>query len=369
MPIPSNLYLHLAGLPMLSFVLNKRLVPFMGVLSIVFCTASWSQPQEEKLFENAPKDDKGRYTNRAEKLDSGKKSVRIGFFLRRVTSGLRGDSGKPNQLQNDGSFLRSNRDNPTITWIGHATFLVQMQGVNFLTDPMWSKTASPIPPLGPRRMVKPGIALEDLPVIDFVVISHNHYDHLDIPTLRKLAKINPDTVFYVPMDNGKLLRKKGLSKVQEMDWGDSATYGDITIYCTPAQHWSKRTLTDTRKTLWSSWAFISPVKRFYFAGDTGYFRGFKEIGEKLGPFDLAAMPIGAYEPNAMMRSSHMNPEEAVKATLDVQAKSAVAMHYGTFNLSDEPIAEPPLRFRQAAADSELGEANSWVLAIGETREF
>ena len=162
---------------MLNDKLNNIFTLTLCALTLVLCSTVWSQTQQEKLFESAPKDDKGRYTNRAEKLDSGKKSVRIGFFFRRVTSGLRSDSGKPNQVENDGSFLRSNTETPTITWVGHATFLVQMDGINILTDPMWSKTASPVPPLGPRRMTKPGIALEDLPVIDLVVISHNHYDH------------------------------------------------------------------------------------------------------------------------------------------------------------------------------------------------
>lgn len=340
-----------------------------GLLAVICMTATWAQPQPEKLFDDAPKDKNGRYTNTVEELKRGSSAVRLSFFLRRIGATFRSKKDKPELVVNDGSLLRNNTDNPTITWVGHATFLVQMEGINFLTDPIWSKTASPVPPLGPRRYSKPGLKLDELPTIDFVVISHNHYDHLDVPSLRKLAKINPDTLFFVPVGNGKLLRKYGITQVKEMNWGDGATFGDLTIYCTPAQHWSKRTLTDTRKALWSSWAIIGPTKRFYFAGDTGYFGGFREIGDKLGPFDLAAMPIGAYEPNVMMRTAHMNPEEAVQATLDVRAKAAVGMHFGTFNLSDEPVAEPPQRFRQAASMTTLGAANSWVLAFGETREF
>jgi N-acyl-phosphatidylethanolamine-hydrolysing phospholipase D len=252
--------------------------------------------------------------------------------------------------------------------VGHSTLLVQIDGINFLTDPMWSKTASPVPPIGPRRLVKLGLAIEDLPPIDFVVISHNHYDHMDVPTLKKLFTINPDTVFFVPMDNAKLLRKKGIKKVQQMDWGESIEFKNLVIHCLPSQHWSKRSLIDTNKSGWASWAMTSANKRFYFAGDSGYFDGFKKIGKALGPFDLAAMPIGAYMPQAMMQSSHMDPEQAVQATLDIQASKAVAIHFGTFDLADEPINEPPLRFKQAA-QAKLGEENSWVLAIGETREF
>lgn len=352
---------------------NNKFTLFLGLLTLIFISSSWAQPdtetESERLFDRAPKDKHGRYANQTEDLKRGTSAVRIGFLLRRFGSVFRSKAGIPSLLINDGSYLRNNTHTPTITWVGHATFLVQMEGANFLTDPIWSRTASPVPPLGPSRYEKPGIALDQLPEIDFVVISHNHYDHLDIPTLRKLAKINPNTQFFVPVGNGKLLRKHKITQVREMDWGDSAHYGDVTIYCTPAQHWSKRTLTDTRKALWSSWAITGSTKRFYFAGDTGYFAGFKEIGDKLGPFDLAAMPIGAYKPNEMMRKSHMNPEEAVLATLDIKAKSAVGMHYGTFNLSDEPIAEPPVRFKRAAANTELGANNSWVLALGETREF
>ena len=138
-----------------------------------------------------------------------------------------------------------------------------MEHVTFLTDPIWSNTPSPVPFAGPNRHVKPGLAIQDLPPIDFVVISHNHYDHLDLPTLRKLAKRNPETIFFVPLGNGKLLRNNGIEQVQEMDWGDSINYKTATIHCLPTQHWSKRSLTDTRKALWSAWAVTGPQRRFF----------------------------------------------------------------------------------------------------------
>ena len=319
----------------------------------------------------AKQDSKGRYLNINQNLPGVSIKVRAPFFARRVATAFKSKDGAPKRIANDGSSLRlaTAASEPTATWIGHATFLVQMENLTFLTDPIWSNRPSPVPFAGPNRYVKPGMALEDLPPIDFVVISHNHYDHLDIPTLRKLAKRNTETVFFVPLGNAKLLRKKGIQRVEEMNWGEAINFKTATIHCLPTQHWSKRSLTDTRKTLWSSWAITGPQKRFYFAGDTGYFSGFNSIGQALGPFDLAAVPIGAYAPRAMMKSSHMNPEEAIQAALDLRAKKAVAMHFGTFNLSDEPLSEPPMRFKAAAEKTALAGEHSWVLNIGETRQF
>jgi N-acyl-phosphatidylethanolamine-hydrolysing phospholipase D len=332
------------------------------------------EPINSPNFASAPRDSQGRFANPNGALSHGSLSVRLGFYLRRFGTLFRSDDGAPERVANEGSFLRDNslRDNsstPTVTWIGHSTLLVQMEGVSFLTDPIWSQTPSPLPPVGPSRWVDPGMAIEDLPAIDFVVVSHNHFDHLDIPTFRKLAARNSDTVFFVPLGNADLLIKKGITQVQELDWGETAHYRNIQIHCLPAQHWSKRKLSDTRKALWASWAIIGSERRFYFAGDTGYFAGFKQIGDKLGPFDLAAVPIGAYEPRAMMAASHMNPEEAVQAALDVQTDTALAIHFGTFDLSDEPLSEPPKRFKAAASETGLGIDKSWVLDIGETRKF
>lgn len=327
--------------------------------------------QAEALFSEAPRDDEGRFTNQVGEISHGTLGTRVPFMLRRFGTYFRSGEGAPIRVANDGAFLRENarHSKPTVTWVGHATLLVQVEHVTFLTDPTWSNRPSPVPMIGPKRYVAPGIAFEDMPPIDFVLISHNHYDHLDLPTLRALAKRSADTVFFVPLGNGDLLRGKGIANVQEMDWGQTETYKGATIHCLPSQHWSKRSLTDDHKALWSSWAVTGEQRRFYFAGDTGYFGGFEDIGQKLGPFDLAAVPIGAYEPRAMMRESHMNPEEAVRAAQDLQARRAIAIHFGTFDLSDEPLAEPPQRFKAAARETELGEEGAWVLDIGETLEF
>ena len=319
----------------------------------------------------APRDADGRFTNPTGPLSHGSFRVRLPFFLRRFAGSFRTRPGAPGQLANDGAFLRENARHsvPTVTWVGHATLLVQMDHVAFLSDPIWSGRPSPVSFAGPRRFVPPGIALEDLPPIDFVIVSHNHYDHLDLPTLSALAERDPETRFFVPLANAKLLRDEGVANVEELDWGETREVRGVVVHCLPARHWSRRGLRDMGRSLWSSWAVTGPERRFYFAGDSGYFDGFARIADALGPFDLAAVPIGAYEPAAMMRAGHLNPEEAVRAAVDLRASRAIAIHYGTFDLSDEPLDEPPRRFRRAAAASALGEAGAWVLRIGETREF
>lgn len=317
----------------------------------------------------AARDPNGRFSNGRGELEHGSIGVRAGFMLRRLATYFRGSEGAPDRIANDGAQLREDAgaNVSSVTWIGHSTLLIQMGKVSFLTDPIWSDRPSPIPLVGPSRFVKPGLTIHDLPTIDFVVISHNHYDHLDLPSLRALEERNPDATFFVPLGNADLLRRQGITHVQELDWKQSVTLKGVTVHCLPAQHWSKRGLRDDNKALWASWAVIGTDRRFYFAGDTGYFQGFKSMGNYLGPFDLAAVPIGAYSPRVMMKDSHMNPEEAVTAAMDLRAKKAVAIHFGTFDLSDEPLAEPPQRFADAADRSFLREA--WVLDVGETREF
>lgn len=336
------------------------------------CLVGGSAPAEEAdRFGPAPRDEDGLFLNPTGRLSHGTFGVRFPFFLRRFAGFFRSRPGAPDRVANDGALLRENarHSTPTLTWIGHSTLLVQMDHVTFLTDPIWSETPSPISFLGPRRFVPPGLALEDLPPIDFVVVSHDHYDHLDLPTLRALTERDPETLFLVPLGNGDLLRAEGIERVMELDWGDAVDRDGVTIRCLPAQHWSKRSLTDDRESLWSSWMVEGPERRFFFAGDTGHFDGFERIGAAHGPFDLVAVPIGAYEPVRMMRASHMDPEEAVDAAIDLRARRAVAMHFGTFDLSDEPLGEPPRRFRAAAAASPLGAGAAWILRIGETRFF
>ena len=304
-----------------------------------------------------------------EPTSHGGLGVALPFFARRIWSNLTGRTGAAAAVPNDGAFLRENARHsvPTVTWIGHSTVLVQMDGVTFLTDPIWADTAGPVSGLGARRLVPPALALDALPPIDFVVVSHAHYDHTDLPTLRALA--TRGTRMFVPLRLGEVLRNDGIAAVTELDWWDSAGVGRVTLTCVPARHWSRRGLFDENETLWSGWVVVGPTRRFYFAGDTGAFAGFAEIGERLGPFDLAALPIGAYEPAAMMRAVHMNPEEAVSAAETVRAERVLGVHWGTFDLTDEPLAEPPARFHREAARRGLAGERFLTPALGETRQW
>lgn len=315
-----------------------------------------------------PRDGNGRFLNLDGPLERASASVTLPFFLRQIGKTFTGREGLPPVVENDGAFLRENAKAsvPTVTWIGHATLLVQMEHQTFLTDPTWAERASPVSFAGPKRFQPPGIALDDLPPIDFVILSHNHYDHLDVPTLAEIALRNTTARFFVPLENGELLREAGIPNVEEMGWGEVARSGDLEIHCLPNQHWSRRGLFDGNEALWSSWAVIGPTESFYFAGDTGYFGGFTDIGTRLGPFDLAAVPIGAYRPREMMKVFHMDPDEAVQAGLDLRARRLLGMHYGTFDLSDEPPDEPPVRFRAAGLARGYADEDLWLPAIGET---
>jgi N-acyl-phosphatidylethanolamine-hydrolysing phospholipase D len=295
--------------------------------------------------------------------------VTVPFFARRVWTTFTGRGGAAPLVANDGTFLRHNARHsvPTVTWIGHATVLVQMDGVTFLTDPIWSERASPFAFAGPKRYVAPGVAFDALPPIDFVVVSHAHYDHTDLPTLERLARTGAR--IFVPLELGRVLRAAGIQGAEELDWWEHREVGRVRVHCVPAQHWSARSLFDKDETLWSGWAVVGPSRRFYFAGDTGYFAGFAELGARFGGFDLAALPIGAYEPAPMMQPFHMNPEEAVRAALDARAVRVLGVHYGTFDLTDEPLDEPPRRLRQAARSLEIAEERVWTPPVGETREW
>ena len=339
--------------------------------SSVAMFAVWAVPMASGSVSAARRDGSGRFLNPAGEIGFAGPWVTFPFFLRRAFAMVAGREGWPEVVPNDGAYLRDNatHSDPTVTWVGHATLLVQMDHATFLTDPIWSERASPVGFAGPERFVPPGLALDALPPIDFVLVSHNHYDHLDVDTLRWLADRDPRTRFVVPIENGHILRDAGVRNVVELDWGEEVAHGPLRIVCLPTQHWSQRGPFDARKSLWGSFAVIGPERRFYFAGDSGYFDGFAAAGVLHGPFDLAAVPIGAYLPAAMMRSWHMNPEEAVRAARDLAARRVVPMHYGTFDLSDEPIDEPPRRFREAAASAGYAEDEVLVLRVGETRRF
>lgn len=270
------------------------------------------------------------------------------------------------RVANDGAALRSNPRPPAITWIGHATLLVQLDGQSVLTDPQWSDRAGPTSWFGPKRLGPPGLAFEDLPRIDVVVISHDHYDHLDLPTVKRLAAAH-DPLFVVPLGMKAWFADNGMSRVEELDWWQERLHRGVRFVCVPAQHFSQRSLWDANRRLWASWAIVGRKKRLYFGGDTGYFSGFKEAGRRLGAFDVAALPIGAYQPPQIMKLVHLTPEEATQAFVDLDAKVMLGMHWGTFDLADEPLDEPPARMLAEIRRRNLDPSRAWILKIGETR--
>ncbi|MBL7000019.1 MAG: MBL fold metallo-hydrolase [Gammaproteobacteria bacterium] len=268
-------------------------------------------------------------------------------------------------------FLKHNREKPSLTWIGHATFLIQFGGLNILTDPQFSERASPVSWAGPQRVIAPAITIEELPEIDAIIISHDHYDSLDLPSIQALAKHNqsrPLTIM-IPLGIKPLLDELPLesTRVVELDWTQSHQVKAVSFSAEPIQHWGKRSLFDTNRRLWASWVIELQGKRIYFAGDSGYTKHFKEIGDKYGPFDLALLPIGAYAPRWFMSGNHVDPEEAVKIHRDLRSKYSVAMHWGTFILTDEPLDEPPLKLTEALNKHQIDATSFAVYQHGETQ--
>ena len=285
-------------------------------------------------------------------------------------------------------FLRSNamaaeRMQPAVTWIGHASVLAQLGGLNVLTDPMFSERASPLSFMGPKRHGAPGLALAELPRIDLVLVSHNHYDHLDAASVDHLAaQAGGPPLFIVPLGLLAWLQGRGIRSGIELDWWQThrieAPGGAVDVMLCPAQHWSARGLGDRMATLWGGFALLAPDCHLFFAGDTGYSRDFVDLRARVadrqtpeagGGFDIALLPIGAYEPRWFMANQHVNPAEAVKIHRDIAAKRSLGVHWGTFELTDEPLDEPPRALAREAAAAGLADEAFFVLAIGETRRI
>lgn len=260
-------------------------------------------------------------------------------------------------ITNDGQALLG-APAPSLTWVGHATYLLQLGGRSILTDPVLSSRVALVP-----RNVAPGLTYQTLPKLDVVTVSHNHMDHMDAPTLRKLG---PGVRYVVPLGLAAWFRGEGLDNVVELDWWQTTDEGGVRITLVPAQHWSRRGLNDTDETLWGGFVYESGGLRAYHSGDTAYFSGFKLIGERCGPIDAAMLPIGAYDPRWFMRPQHMNPEDAVRAFLDLGARRFFAMHWGTFKLTDEPLEEPPAFTRREWSARGLPPEQLVIPAIGET---
>ncbi len=266
--------------------------------------------------------------------------------------------GPPPPPQVNGSDLR-------VTFVNHSTVLLQTAGRNLLTDPIWSRRASPVSFAGPLRHRDPGLRFEDLPPIDAILLSHNHYDHFDRPTLRRLWHRDHPVVFCA-LGDAPALRRIGFRTIYENDWGQSQPWGPFQVHCVPAQHFAARTPFDRNRTLWCGWLLESDTGNIYFAGDTGFGNLFAPIRERFAPLRLALLPVGAYQPEWFMGPVHMTPDQAVQARRILEAATAIGIHYGTFALADDGFADPPQRLR-LALDGSADAERFWLLSEGEGR--
>lgn len=306
-----------------------------------------------------------RYTNQ----DGSQRSFPLKHVLRRRTGwhGERqprsGRTGIPVPVvHNDGADLHQYQHD-TLTWIGHSSFLLQLGGLNMLIDPVMSSSLGGVVP----RNVAPGLSWSALPKkIDVVMITHNHRDHMDVPTLKKLG---PHPLYLVPHGMRHWFLKNGFPQVQELEWWQQTQVGNAIMTFVPAQHWSRRGLMDMNTSWWGGFVMEHDGFRLYHAGDTAWFEGFRDIGRRCGPIDVAMLPIGAYAPRWFMRHQHMDPDDALKAFVALEAKLFVAMHWGTFKLTDEPLNEPPIRLRDLWHKLQLPQGRLAIPAIGQTLEF
>ncbi|RCX13941.1 L-ascorbate metabolism protein UlaG (beta-lactamase superfamily) [Fontibacillus phaseoli] len=266
------------------------------------------------------------------------------------------------------NYLLGNREEVSMTWIGHSTFLIQYEGLNIVTDPVWASRMG-----FQRRLGSPGVPIGDIPNIDVILISHSHYDHMHVSSIRRLY--GEETEIVVPSGLGRKMIRKGFQRTREMKWWESLEIGNARISFVPTQHWTRRTPFDTNTSHWGGFVLEPASPRegekhqvIYFAGDSGYFRGFAEIGERFA-IDVALLPIGAYEPEWFMTSQHTTPEEALQAFVDVRAKLMVPMHYGTFRLADDTAREALDRLEADRQRRGIAESSIRVLLHGETLRF
>ncbi len=252
-----------------------------------------------------------------------------------------------------------------VMWVGHSTVMINHKGKTILTDPHFSERAGPFGVMGPKRITPPPFNIEDLPKIDIILISHNHFDHLDKQSIVNLVKRQPNVKFFVPLGLSKILGSFGAKNIIEIDWWQSVDYEGIDIQATQVQHWSRRSLFDRNKTLWSGWMLRWNDFSFYFAGDSGYSNDFLRTAERCGNPTLAAIPIGSYEPKEFMKAAHMSPDDAVRAFQDIGAKYAIGIHWGTFKLTLEKLDEPPRLLEKALENAKVSKNRFKVLQHGE----
>jgi len=293
----------------------------------------------------------------------------IRFYLNRIWSALNLPKAPEDHYLSEKKAIHQFQElkgKNTLTWIGHATFLIRIDGKIILTDPFFSKYSGPFS-TGPRRFVEPGISVKSLPLIDIIIISHNHYDHLDAETVEALPGKKNIHVF-VPLGLKPFFIEKGYIHIHELDWYESSSIDNFQMQALPTVHFSGRGLFDKNKTLWCSWVIHSSSGKYYFAGDTAYSPTiFDKIGKRFHSFDLAMLPIGTYGNRKYGVNNHLNPEEAIKVGMDIKANVFVGMHWGTIELSDEPPLEPPKRFKDAAHQCGIFPERVWIMKIGETR--
>jgi N-acyl-phosphatidylethanolamine-hydrolysing phospholipase D len=295
------------------------------------------------------------------------KYMKMRYFSKEEFADYESNAHKIPRVQPDLDLIQNPPDALQVTWIGHATILIQYRGINILTDPMFSDRASPISFLGPKRFNPPSVKLKELPTIDYIVISHSHYDHLDKKTVQQIGS---NTKWLVPLGLKQWFVRAGVKEksVMEFDWWDAKKFKDATITATPAQHWSARSLWDRNKTLWASWMLQIGDKTIWYSGDTGYNpHQFNEIGREFKTIDLALISIGAYEPRWFMKEMHINPAEAVQIHQDIKSLHSIAVQWGTFQLTSEPIDDPPLKLKEALALERIPAEEFELLEIGETR--
>ena len=256
-------------------------------------------------------------------------------------------------LSDEWKLVDFEKSNNFMIWIGHSTFLIKKNNLVILTDPVFSERASPFKRLGPKRLIPPAILLNELPKIDVVTISHNHYDHLDIRSLKKLSKLNPNLIFLIPKGDIDIFNKKNIDNVKEFVWWEEISIDDFIFTFTPVQHWSARGLFDRNESLWGGWFIKSNDYSLYHAGDTGYSNDFIETQKRLGSPKYAFLPIGAYDPEWFMAASHVNPEDSIRIMKDLGAEFSFGMHWGTFTLTAEDTLEPPQRLKEALNNDKL----------------
>ena len=256
-----------------------------------------------------------------------------------------------------------------LVWIGHATYLINKDGLTILTDPVFSKRASPVRFAGPKRLIPPAIPIDQLPNIDVITVSHNHYDHLDLRSLKKIYKANPNAIFLVPKGDKKRLERRGIENVKEFLWWEDIEIKGSKFTFTPVQHWSARGIADRNKSLWGGWFMNLKSELIYHAGDTGYSSDFIETKKRLGSPSLSLIPVGAYAPRWFMKTNHVNPPEAIQVAIDLESERNFGMHWGTFQLTDEEIMEPPELLNQALEERGLSEDFFKVLKPGQVVGF